>query len=111
MAAIAITTMFNEPGYLMWPQLYVAAGFAGAISSVYAIVSPSKWALALSGAFIAGGITARGIGLVMTALVEPWRGDISWTFIVAGLAYFVILTMLPPLWFKYLIPWAVEKVQ
>lgn len=111
MTAITISTYLTEPGYLVWPNLYMIAGIVGALCSFWAVFSPGRWTLAFAGATIAGAVTARGIGLMMTAFDGPWRGDISWTFIVGSLAYFVILTMLPPVWFRYLIPWAVEKVR
>lgn len=111
MVAITISTIQSEPGYIMAPSLYMLAGVVGAVASFTAMILPGKWSLALSGSLIAGAVTARGIGLMMTAVTGPWRGDISWTFIVGALAYFVILTMLPPVWFRYLIPWAIEKVR
>lgn len=111
MTAITISTYQNEPNYLVFPNLYIAAGAAGAVASYWAMVSPGRWSLAFAGAFVAGAISARGIGLMLSAFNGPWRGDVSWTFTVGALAYFVMLTMLPPVWFRYLIPWAVEKVK
>lgn len=111
MTAISVSTLFNEPGYLVAPKVYIVAGFLGAGVTFFAIFSPTKWSMALSGALIAGAMSSRGIGLAMTTATQPWRGDISWTFIVGSLAYFVILSMLPPVWIRYLIPWAVEKVK
>jgi hypothetical protein len=111
MTGISISTYLNEPGYLVFPYLYMVAGIIGAGASFTAMIHPNKWSLALSGSLIAGAVTARGIGLMLSAFDGPWRGDVSWTFIVGALAYFVILTMLPPVWFRYLIPWTVEKVR
>ena len=111
MTAVTISTYKNEPNYLVFPNLYIAAGAAGAVASYWAMVVPGRWSLALAGAFVAGAISARGIGLILSAFAGPWRGDVSWTFIVGALAYLVMLTMLPPVWFRYLIPWAVDKVK
>jgi len=111
MTVITIASSLSEPNYLVWPRLYMVAGTVGAISSFVAMIRPNKWSLALSGAIIAGSVTSRGTGLLLTVLTGPWRGDISWTFLVGAVAYFVILTMLPPVWFRYLIPWTVEKVR
>ena len=111
MTAITMSTYLNEPNYLLFPNLYIAAGAIGAFASYWAMIWPGRWSLAFAGAFLAGAVAARGIGLMLTALTGPWRGDISWTFTVGSLGYFVMLTMLPPVWFRYLIPWAVEKVK
>ena len=111
MTVITISTYLSEPGYLVFPNMHMVAGVIGATASFVAMIRPSKWSLAVSGSLIAGAVSTRGIGLMMTVMTGPWRGDLSWTFLVGALAYFVILTMLPPVWLRYLIPWTIEKVQ
>ena len=111
MLAISAATYYQEPDYLVFPWLYTVTAGLGMVACWVSVAVPNKWTLALAGALIAGACAARGIGLMMTVVTSPWRGDVSWTFIVGSLAYLVILSMLPPVWVKHLIPWTVEKVR
>ena len=110
MFGISISTLQLTPNYLVWPYAYVGTGFVGGLAAWWAMISPGKWSLAIAGGLIAGACSTRGIGLAMTLITNEWRGDASFTLLVGSLAYFAILTMLPPVWFRYLIPWTIDKV-
>ena len=111
MFAIVFTTWKQSPDYLVFPNLYIVTGSMAGIASWWAMIRPGKWNISLAGGLIAGGLAARGIGLSMTVLRTEWRGDVSLTLMVGSVAYLTIMTMLPPIWLKHIIPWTVDRIR
>ena len=110
MLVISLGTLYSHPPYMLFPNLSVVTALAGAIACLWALIRPSMWSLALAGACIAGAVAARGFGISLTLIFDEWTRERSVTLLIGDAAWMVLLTMLPPVWSKHLIPWGVAKV-
>lgn len=106
----AYTSIVRTPEYMRFPMVSGTLSLLGAAACVYAMIRPTTAAMALSGAALAGAVASRGFGLAATVALDPWNPAQSWTYLVGGLVYLFILTVLPSLYGKHLVPWAVCKV-
>jgi hypothetical protein len=114
MAVIAVSKFIHPPVWfnpeaMLFPFATSIITLAGAVACLVAIVRPSMWTMAFAGAALAGAIATRGFGLTAILVMEPWAGSESWSYLIGDLAWMTFLAVLPPLWSKHLIPWAVAK--
>lgn len=110
MFVVAIGTEMASPNYIMFPWMSSTTATLAGLACIWALARPSMWSLAFAGAGIAGAIAARGFGISMQLMLTPWEGDRSITLLIGDVAWVTILSMLPSVWSKHLIPWGVARV-
>lgn len=104
-----MVTLLQTPTYVWSPTLQAAVAFIGAVLAVVALVHPSRDVLALTGACLAGVVASRAAGLVVTVLVTEWNIDTSLGRLLGVALWLTILTMMPAVWAKHILPWAVDQ--
>lgn len=107
LGAIAITNLHSAPDYVVSPVASSILTLTGSAACLVAMFRPTMWTMAFAGAALAGAIATRGFGLTANLLFDEWKGEASVPILIGDLAWMTMLTMLPPLWSKHLIPWAV----